>query len=176
MTEERKQEILKSLRLKYNFDEKGLFGVQPLQNYIKKNNYTLMRDLESLKIGSFRYLRNGSETFLYYKAWRCNSGMLFANIKRSDLSKYLMRRIMEYLNTFNGIASWKGFIETAKILDKDYIDRHPNALFRWAEKSEIDDLVDAVWDMVYEKLDKAAFYIKEADEYIESRREKERSL
>ena len=101
--------------------------------------------------------------------------MLFVNVKKTEVGDVLLRRIMEYLNTFTGIASWEGFIETSKILDKDYLERHPNALFRWAKKEELDNLVDTVWDTVYEKLDNMDFYISEAEGYILSRRERGKS-
>lgn len=175
MTEEKKKRILNELMSQYGFDERGLFGVQPLQNYIKKNNYVIARAIENIRVGEFHYRRDYNMTYLHYRLCNCNSGMLFANIKRTEFSTILFRRIMEYLNTFTGITSWKGFIETAKILDKDYLDRHPNALFRWAKKDELYGLVDTVWNTIYEKLDKADFYLSEAESYIISRREKERS-
>lgn len=174
MTEEKKQRILDELKERYEFDERGLFGVQPLQNYIKRNNLVIADAIEKIRVGGFHYKRKQGVIYLYYRIYSCNIGMLFASVKRTDFSTILMRRIMEYLNTFNGITSWKGFVETTKILDKDYLERHPNALFRWATKEEIDGLVDAVWDTVYEKLDMADVYLSEADAYISSRREKER--
>ena len=174
MTEEKKQRILDELKERYELDERGLFGVQPLQNYIKRNNLIIADAIEKIRVGGFHYKRKQGVINLYYRIYSCNIGMLFASVKRTDFSTILMRRIMEYLNTFNGITSWKGFIETTKILDKDYLERHPNALFRWATKEEINGLVDAVWDTVYEKLDMADVYLSEADAYISSRREKER--
>ena len=162
MTEEKRQKILSKLMLQYDFDEKGLFGVQPLQRYVKKNSLIVAKAIECIRVGNFHYRKSKGVIYLRYQTYDCNSGMLFG-------------RIMEYLNTFTGIASWKGFIETSKILDKDYLERHPNALFRWAKKEELDNLVDTVWDTVYEKLDNMDFYISEAEGYILSRRERGKS-
>ena len=174
MTEEKKRKILNELMLRYDFDEQGLFGVQPLQRYVKKNNFVISDAIEKIRVGGFCYRRSQGIVYLYHQTYNCNSGLLFANIKRTEFSTILIRRIMEYLNKFTGITSWKGFIETSKFLDKDYLDRHPNALHREAQKEEIYSLVDAVWDTIYEKLDRMDFYIDEADVYISSRRERER--
>ena len=174
MTEEKKRKILNELMLRYDFDEQGLFGVQPLQRYIKKNNFVISDAIEKIRVGGFCYRRSQGIVYLYHQTYNCNSGLLFANIKRTEFSTILIRRIMEYLNKFTGITSWKGFIETSKFLDKDYLDRHPNALHRGAQKEEIYNLVDAVWNTIYEKLDRMDFYINEADIYISSRREKEK--
>ena len=174
MTEEKKRKILNELMSRYDFDEQGLFGVQPLQRYVKKNNFVISDAIEKIRVGEFYYRRSRGVVYLYHQTYNCSSSLLFANIKRTEFSTVLLRRIMEYLNTFTGITSWKGFIETSKFLDKDYLDRHPNALHREAQKEEVHNLVDAVWDTIYEKLDRMGFYIDEADIYIASRREKER--
>ena len=174
MTEEKKRKILSELMSRYDFDEQGLFGVQPLQRYVKKNNFVISDAIEKIRAGGFYYRRSRGVVYLYHQSYNCSSNLLFANIKRTEFSTVLLRRIMEYLNTFTGITSWRGFIETSKFLDKDYLDRHPNALHRGAQKEEIHNLVDAVWDTIYEKLDRMDFYIDEADVYISSRREKER--
>lgn len=174
MTEEKKQKILNELMSRYDFDEQGLFGVQPLQRYIKKNNFVISDAIEKIRVGEFYYRRSQGTVYLYHQTYNCSSNLLFANIKRTEFSTILLRRIMEYLNKFTGITSWKGFIETSKFLDKDYLDRHPNALHKGAQKEEIHSLVDAVWDTIYEKLDMADVYLSEADAYIASRREKER--
>ena len=161
--------------LQYGFDEKGLFGVQPLQRYVKKNSLVVAKAVARIRVGDFHYRSCRGVICLRYQTYDCNSGMLFTGVRKTEFSDVLLRKIMEYLNTFTGIASWKGFIETSKILDKDYLERHPNALFRWAKKEEIDGLVDTVWDTVYEKLDGMDFYISEAEGYILSRREREKS-
>ena len=175
MTEEKRQKILSKLMLQYDFDEKGLFGVQPLQRYVKKNSLIVAKAIECIRVGNFHYRKSKGVIYSRYQTYDCNSGMLFVNVKKTEVGDILLRRIMEYLNTFTGIASWKGFIETSKILDKDYLERHPNALFRWAKKEELDNLVDTVWNTVYEKLDNMDFYISEAEGYILSRRERGKS-
>ena len=52
MTEEKRQKILSKLMLQYDFDEKGLFGVQPLQRYVKKNGLIVAKAIEGIRVGN----------------------------------------------------------------------------------------------------------------------------
>ena len=64
MTEEKKRKILNELMLRYDFDEQGLFGVQPLQRYVKKNNFVISDAIEKIRVGGFYYKRSRGIVYL----------------------------------------------------------------------------------------------------------------